>query len=551
MTKFKYITVLFFIFSFFYTEKAFALDIQYATILGTKGSDMLVQYYGIDKKNNYICSTITAKCSPTKKTTLGIYQSTPIDQTLKLELETKDVGHITMSYSKNLLAYYKGGNDANPSRTYTVRDIKTGKEYTISNSVSYWDLVDDEGRVFDFSPDEKKLVYLDDRDGSLSLYSIDMSSLSDTTLSSTKLPLSAYQIDDFLFTDQDTIYYIGNTKASPYVWSLYRYNFKTGKDVVLETNVSYVDPLKKIGNVIVFNRLQAKGYGIEMYNTSTKKLVQFKVPGISTKKNLTNQEVIYTGNATGILMKPPTTKNKSKTYPLVIWLHGGPYRQTSYGYQPYHSYGIYDSILELMRKDNVVVLKLDYRGSYGFGRAYAEGIKGGVGKGDVVDVMDAITYAKSRYNVSKVYLMGNSYGGYLALRTLVEHPNSLAGVVSINGVTDWESLLDKMKVSIFNTQFNGAPNESNRTLYDTASIINKIENIGGQKISIIAGIADRTIPYSQATMLYDKLKASNKNVTLVSYAGEDHVFKSKKNISDLCKQLFTFVGVSVDKECVK
>jgi len=145
--------------------------------------------------------------------------------------------------------------------------------------------------------------------------------------------------------------------------------------------------------------------------------------------------------------------------------------------------------------------------------------------------------------------MGNSYGGYMALRTLVEHPTSLAGVVSINGVTDWESLLNKMQTSIFNTQFNGLPNLENRNLYDQASIINKIGNVDNQKIGIIAGIADRTIPFNQAQVIYEKLKDMGKNVTLVAYPGEDHVYKRKDTIQSLCREMFTFVEIEIDPKC--
>ncbi len=53
----------------------------------------------------------------------------------------------------------------------------------------------------------------------------------------------------------------------------------------------------------------------------------------------------------------PNNYDLNKPYTLLIWLHGGPYRQTSYGYHPFHSYGIYDSILELLRKDNTNIPK--------------------------------------------------------------------------------------------------------------------------------------------------------------------------------------------------
>lgn len=546
MRKLNYILI--FALSICIFQKAEALDIRYSTIIGIKDPNILISYNSIGKKENFLCNANTHSCSKTNKTYLSGGAGSLLSSILQKELDDKKAGHITLSPSKNLVAYYVGGSDEKPTRIFTVRDIKTDNEYTISNSVSYWDLVNDEGRVFDFSPNSKSLAYLDDRDGALAMYLVDTTKISDTQITSTKLTTSAYQVDDFIFGDNQSIYYVGNSKDNPYKWSLYRYDIKTGKDKIVDTMVSYTDQLVKVKGGIIFNHLQKNGYSPKIYNMSNKKLYQFKTPYTDINKIIVNQEVVKFGQVHGILMKPKKEK-LPRAYPLVIWLHGGPYRQTSYGYHPYHSYGTYDSILELLRKDGVVVLKLDYRGSFGFGRPYAEGIKSGVGKTDVEDVMDAITYAKSRYSIKDVYLAGNSYGGYMSLRALVEHPDSFTGVISINGVTDWEGLLDKMQTSIFNTEFGGLPDANNRTLYDQASIMNKTSNIGNQKIKIIAGEADRTIPLWQATTLYDKLKAEKKDVTLVTYPNEGHVYKEKKTITDLCNQMFNFVGIKVDKEC--
>lgn len=549
MRKLNYSIILFLFIATFHTTHA--LDVEYGTILSVKGTSLLVQYYGVGKKQNYICVVTSRKCTPTKKVTLGITPTPKVNNTVMQELKDKKAGYITFSPVGNLLAYYRGGTDEAPTRTYTLRDLTTKIEYTIgTSSTSYWDLVEDQEKVFDFSPDATKLAYIDDKDGVMSIYSAPTAIPTSTSIVSTKLATLAYQVDDFIFSDNDTLYYVGNTKENPYLWSLYRYVLKTGVNTLIAKNVSYVDPLRKIGNTIVFNQLQAKGYGPALYNLSIKKVQQFTIPNISTKSKITNEEVIVTDTIHGVLMTP-TKNDTSKTYPLVIWLHGGPYRQTSLEFHPYHSYGLYDSMLELLRKNNVIVLKLDYPGSFGYGRNYAESVKGSVGKADVDNVMTAITYAKNRYHISDTYLMGNSYGGYLSLKALVDHPDAFTGVMSINGVTDWESLLVKMKTSIFNTEFNGLPDLSNRSLYDTASIKNGIANIGSQKIAIIAGEADRTIPFWQATDLYAALKTANKDVTLVSYKGEDHVYKNKKTLSDLCKQMFTFIGKKVDKECSK
>lgn len=547
MKRIKYLIIFSLAFGVFHT--ASALDIQYGSILILKNSNVIIEYYAIEKKSKFLCNILSGNCSVTKKSTLGSQPKSTIKKSLKKEMDEKKADYITFSKSGNFLAYYLRATDTNGARTYIIRNLKTNKEYALSAKINYWDLVNEESKVYEFSADSKTLIYKNDQDNSMSLYKVNIASLKGEDFIGDKLPLSAYSVNSFIFGDDGLLYYIGNTKANPYSWSLYAFNMKTAKDKIIESNVSYTNSILKSGSTLVFNHLQEKGYGPEIYNTKTKKIINFKIPNIKTVGNTKTDSMVNIENENAVIMMPP--KESTAPRPLVIWLHGGPFRQTSFDYHPYHSYGIYDAMLKLLQKNNVIVMKLDYRGSYGVGRNYSESIKGSVGLGDVADVMTAVNYARKNYSISNIYLIGNSYGGYLSLKSLAEHPNDFTGVMSINGVTDWESLLVKMKTSIFNTQFFGLPDTNNRGLYDQASILNKTANIGNQKIQIVQGQSDRTIAPWQATLLYDQLKSQGKNVTFTPYDGEDHVFAKKKNISDLCVQMFNFVGVPVDSDCSK
>lgn len=548
MTKLKYLLIIFIF--FLSISKIEAIDIQYGSIKGYTNYDVLVEYYGIEKKLNYICKISTLKCSTTKKTTIGKSSSPIFKNAIKKEITDNNANHVTLSKSGKWLSYYMSAKEGIKYKTYVIKNIETNINYTNSYDIDYWDIINEQKKIFEFSPDDRTLIYLDNKDIDMSLYKVDLQSLKNSTFEGIKINVTAYSVSNFIYYDSNNIYYIGNDKENHNKWSLYYLDLKTGKDKIIESYVSYVDSIYKIGNSLIFTSLQEKGYGPEMYNVKTKKFSFFKVPNISTKKIITNEEYIKIGNSTGILMTPSKYDAK-KSYPLLIWLHGGPLRQTSLGYHPYHSYGIYDAMLKLLQKNNVIVLKLDYRGSLGNGRIFSEAIKGSVGKGDIDDVMGAIKKLKDEYKINNIYLAGNSYGGYMALRTVVEYPESIKGVFSINGVTDWESLLVKMQTSIFNTEFNGLPNSENRNLYDQASIIDKINNLGNQRIEIIQAEADRTIPLWQATLLNNKLKDAGKNVNLVTYKGEDHVYKYKKNIGDICTRLFGLVGLPADKECTK
>ena len=162
--------------------------------------------------------------------------------------------------------------------------------------------------------------------------------------------------------------------------------------------------------------------------------------------------------------------------------------------------------------------------------------------------MKLLTFKKD-LNVSETYLMGNSYGGYLALRSLVSSPNKFQGAISINGVTDWAVMLQSLHNSIFNIYFNGIPNKKNKKMYNQASIISRIPRLTNQKIVLIQAQADKTIPPSQADLLYQALKKRGKKVEFYPYANEDHVFKKNSSVQGICKNVFTTLSLPLENNC--
>jgi dipeptidyl aminopeptidase/acylaminoacyl peptidase len=234
---------------------------------------------------------------------------------------------------------------------------------------------------------------------------------------------------------------------------------------------------------------------------------------------------------------------------LLVWLHGGPYRQAALGYHPYTSYGGYDWILETARQSDVGVLKLDYPGSAGFGRVFAESISGHVGVKDATDAAAAISDFAKRNSYKNVYLMGNSYGGYLALKLLVNKPTVYKGAMSIAGVADWTTMLTALDTSIFNLQFGGTAGNDNFDEYARASIYNHVNKLSGQKIVLVHGDKDSTIPIKQSAGLATFLEQNGKPAKLITLSGENHVFKKPESFETVCNATLEFVGKTGGAPC--
>jgi dipeptidyl-peptidase-4 len=406
----------------------------------------------------------------------------------------------------------------------------------------------EENRLFSFAPDSSHLLYLSDEGGHPTLYQVDLTKPLGKKLLGKRIITRPYSISDFLHWDNERIFFVAN-REHPLTWSLYYFNIRKSKLDKIADGVSYASLIKRTGGYITFSKLDSKGTVPYTYDVKADVLSEVKTPPSSNVRQSDPDPISakprllkLSGGGSALLYVPDNFSAK-RTYPMLVWLHGGPYRQTNAGYHPYGSYGMFDWTLEKLRQEGMAVLKVDYRGSYGYGRKFAESLREKVGKGDVADVLEAITLARARLKVGKVYLMGNSYGGFLALRTLVEKPSSFEGAVSVSGVTDWLTLVGAYAESIFRVHFGGTPDDEKfAPRYNQASIADRASRLTTQRALLLHGKDDTSVSFRQAQLMHDFLKSIKKNVELVSFEGEDHVFAKKATVSVMCSRVMEFMG---------
>lgn len=488
---------------------------------------------------NFICEQISIREIPELKPKT----ETPVNVVPPSTPQPKRIGIFqTYSQTKKYRAGYTGINPIKKTRSFKFENTQTGEVFEFGKSTSKitWDILRDETRLFSFSPQDNFLIYLDNRSGFSSLNKIDLPISG--SIKENRLITKSYTVADFIVWDDSTLFFTAN-KESPHTWNLYRLDIEKGSVEKIAKDISYGPKLIRVYDMLLFSQIHPTQTDPTLYNPKTKTLSRFSISDTSVQK-LTQKEISI-GKLSGVLM-PSNTK---KAHPLIIWLHGGPYRQTSLGYHSYASYNGYEYVLRQAQAQGASVLKLDYSGSFGYGRNFAERLYKTVGVQDVADVKQARDVMIKKENINSVYVVGNSYGGYLAVRSLVAHPKSFKGAVTIAGVSDWKELLTDLDISIFNAFFNGKPQQKNQALFKQASITDRIGRLTNQKILIIHGEDDTTIPLSQASLLYEKLTEKNKHVTLVTYPLEDHVFVQEKTILDICKNLLTFVELSTEHAC--
>jgi dipeptidyl aminopeptidase/acylaminoacyl peptidase len=138
---------------------------------------------------------------------------------------------------------------------------------------------------------------------------------------------------------------------------------------------------------------------------------------------------------------------------------------------------------------------------------------------------------QSAYDAKHVVVAGDSYGGYLALATLVNFGERLRGAVDTGGITDFTSYLS-----------NGAPyrQSQHRAEYgddrdlDMKAFLRRISPLtNAERISrpvlIVQGKNDPRVAASEAEQLLYRLRSKGDEVWYLQAGDEGHDFQKKPN----------------------
>lgn len=395
----------------------------------------------------------------------------------------------------------------------------------------------------EFSEDESRIAFLDDVSGFKTLFTMNTSDLGKSTPTSLKqLTKSKTETEDYLFVG-NTLYFMANVDG-PLEWDLFSYDGKKIESV--DTDVSYGDFIKLIhtsdDSFLAYLKVEGKNTNVNLISKSTAKKTTLTPVKDSPSSTDVKSEVKVYGKRTGVLLSPQ--KKSSKGGDLFIWMHGGPMRQVAKGYHSYLSYAVYDELLERLVEGGNYVYKIDYTGSTGYGADFKKALTMKVGDVEMKDISNAIEDIQKDINVKNVYLIGNSYGGYMALRGIVDTPKSLEGVISINGVSDWYGLIQQIPSSPFISVFNGVPDNNNLTAYFQASVFSGMEKLTkDDKVLVVWGEQDRTVPVWQSTKYVDYAKTKNVNVTSLIFPTEEHILRERKTLDTLCNSIVSTFGI--------
>lgn len=216
----------------------------------------------------------------------------------------------------------------------------------------------------------------------------------------------------------------------------------------------------------------------------------------------------------------PPSFDGSKALPLVVMPHGGPQSRNSLNYNDF---------TQFIATRGYLVIKPNFRGSTGYGKAFeSAGYKEWGGKMQE-DLEDAVAFLikEGLVDASKVCIVGASYGGYAALMGAVKTPDMFQCVVSINGVTHLpeqvEFDLNKFESEELHTFIKesiGDP-DADADMLKARSPALLAKNIK-VPVLLIHGDKDEVVPYEQAEMMEKAMKKHNKTVEFITLEDAGH-----------------------------
>jgi acetyl esterase/lipase len=226
-------------------------------------------------------------------------------------------------------------------------------------------------------------------------------------------------------------------------------------------------------------------------------------------------------------------QSASRTVPLVVYVHGGGWRQGDKKNAVLANYG--SGIL----RSGFAIASVNYRLA-----------PKAIYPSQPSDVSCALTYLRlhsSKYSLDtrRITLMGDSAGGQLvALQALkLQRPKTIASVVDLYGVNDLVAQIESSsKMSRNSRTFLGT---ADRTVAVAASPLTYANEFDAPPFLLIHGVNDHVVPITESRTFATALRLAGNKVTLTEVKHAGHAFGTasggKPSVSELSQQIDSFI----------
>ena len=229
--------------------------------------------------------------------------------------------------------------------------------------------------------------------------------------------------------------------------------------------------------------------------------------------------------------------------PLVLMVHGGPWLSYRWTFDP---------LAQILASRGYTVLKLNYRGSAGYGNRFREAAVGELAGRVQEDVEDAFHWAarEGHADPSRLAMLGDSFGGFCVLSAMIRDRLPVRAGVVLAGVVDTEAMVDENTFSAAGrslwAKYLGSPDVAGmKRVLREASPLRRADRIRAPLL-LLTGNADRVVQSRHAATLAAKLRGRGRTAEIVSFPGEGHAIVRPENVAEAYRRIVDFLARHLD-----
>lgn len=212
-------------------------------------------------------------------------------------------------------------------------------------------------------------------------------------------------------------------------------------------------------------------------------------------------------------------------HPVVIDIHGGPESQYRPGWSAFTQF--------LVNELGYVVVAPNVRGSSGYGRSFLALDDGKLREDSVRDIGSLLVWIGLQGDMdrNRVAVMGGSYGGYMALASLITYGDRLAGGIDLVGISNFVTFLTN--TSAYRRDLRRAEYGDERNA-DMRAFLQRISPLSNAKalrrpLLIVQGLNDPRVPASESEQMLNAVRANGGTAWYLAAKDEGHGFRKKGN----------------------
>jgi dipeptidyl aminopeptidase/acylaminoacyl peptidase len=387
-------------------------------------------------------------------------------------------------------------------------------------------------------PDNKRFLFLSEKEGYLHLYSLDASAPAQArALTSGKWEVTAAQLS----SDRKTVYLTTN-EVHPGERHFYTMSVDGGARTRLTTATG--------SNEVTVSPDEKSLALIHSYSTKPPELFVMPFTAGATPKQITTSpseewlsfkwidpKVITYKTRDGVdvyarLLTPEMIGAKrDPKKPAVVFVHGAGYLQNAHKYWStyYREYMFHN----LLASRGYVVLDPDYRASSGYGRDWRTAIYRHMGGKDLEDVVDGAKFLvqTEKVDAKRIGVYGGSYGGFITLMAMFTTPDVFAAGAALRPVTDWSHYNHGYTSNILNVP------AIDPEAYKKSSPIFFANGLKG-RLLIAHGMVDTNVFFQDSIRLAQRLiELRKENWEIAPYPVENHGFTEETSWADEYKRI--------------